>query len=266
MRNLIHKPLFKIERKNNLISFIVFSLIVGALCFLTIALFPVLKDLLADLAKESAGTGLEDMFKMDNIADYFTSNMFQMWGLFGMIYAGVLAVRLTSNNFKDGSYELIYSLNISRTKIVITKLITLLIYLTTFSLTVAVFNYVGLIIFAGISGFSTLNFLLYALLTWVITLQVGIIAFALGLISKRKFGTVASIVLSLLFYIIITVSQASMVEWLNYLSPLSVIVTDVFTLGFAALKNQWITLLVWCVIPVTLLVLGVTKFKNDDLR
>ena len=163
MGNLIHKPLFKIERKNNLISFIVFSLIVGALCFLTIALFPVLKDLLADLAKESAGTGFEDMFKMDNITDYFTSNMFQMWGLFGMIYAGVLAVRLTSNNFKDGSYELIYSLNISRTKIVITKLITLLIYLTTFSLTVAVFNYVGLIIFAGISGFSTLNFLYFSI-------------------------------------------------------------------------------------------------------
>ncbi len=261
----VNKSLYKLERKNNLKNFILFSLIVGVLCFATIALFPMLKEVLNELAQESFGTVFEDMFRMDNIADYFTANMYQIWGLLGLIYASVLAVKLTSGNFKDGSYEMIYSLNISRAKIVSTKLVRLILNTTYFTIVVALFNFVALVVFAGFSGFSALNFLAYTLVMWLITLIMGVLSFALGLFSKHKFNTLSAVVLAMVFYIIVTLAEASMTDWIGYLSPLTIVASNVLGLGFNALKQNWFILVGFSAISVLMLTFSVIKFKNDDL-
>ncbi len=262
---LVNKPLFKLERRNSIVSFILFSLIVGAICFVTIALYPVLKDAIEKLITEGDLGELENLIKMDSITEYFTSNMFQMWGLLGIIYASVLAVKLTSANFKDGSYEMLYTLNISRGQIVRTKLVRLLLNLTYFTLIVALFNYAGLAIFVGFSAFSTPNFLLYTLVMWLITLIVGALAFALGLASKRKFGVASAVVLGIVFYLIVTISEAAMVDWIGYLSPLTLSVSNVLQAGAMALSNNWYILVIWGAVAGISLWLSTLKFKNDDL-
>ena len=260
------KALYKLERKSMLKTLLIFAIITALLSFVTIALYPVLQDVLAELSTKDLGVDLDKLIEMGSITEYFTANMFQMWGLFGIIYACVLAVKLTSGSFKDKSFELVYTLNISRTTIIKTKIVRLVLNLLWFNLIAGLGAYVGLVSFAGISTFSTLNFLVYFLITLIVTLISGFIAFALGLIAKHKFSTMAGVVLAMLFYFIVTAEQVSMTSWIGYLTPMTSLSADIITTGFVALKETWISLCVWAVVSALLVVTSVLKFKNDDLR
>lgn len=259
------KALFKLERKSMLKFLLIFATITALLSFVTMALYPVLQEILAELSTKDLGVDLEQFIQMGSITDYFTSNMFQMWGLLSIIYASVLAVKLTSGSFKDKSFELVYTLNISRVTIIRTKLIRLVLNILWFNLIAGVGAYIGLAVFAGVSTFSTLNFLVYFLISLVVTLISGLLAFALGLFAKHKFSTAAGVVLAVLFYFIVTAEQVSMTSWIGYLSPLTSLSKNIIAYGFVALKDTWISLCVWVILVITMLIASIFKFKNDDL-
>lgn len=257
------KALFKLEQKNTLKLMLVFSILVGIFSFVIIALYPTLSDILNQLAKENAGTELEKLLQITNVGDYFTSNMLEIWGLFGAIFAICIAVKLTTQNFKDNSFEIVYGQNLSRKAVIKTKFLNLLLNICWFTLIVAVFSYIGLVSFIGVSKFSTLNFLVYVLIVWLITMQMGLIGFGLGMFFKRKFSTVVGVLLVLVFFIITTVSQLN-VEWVGYLSPFTVLTASILDFGFNALADYVIGLVVWSILSSLITLFGFLKFKNED--
>lgn len=261
-------PLFTLERKQNLKTLIAFTVISALMLFLVVAMFPFLDDAMAQM---------QEMFKdnkeilniltvamgTQNITTYFVAQVAQSWALVGAVYGAYLGYKLICGNFKDGSYEMLYSQNLSRIQILKQKFIRLIVNLLIFSLVNAVVGLVALLIW-GYGQFSVLNYILYALIITLMTLQVGVFSFAIASICHKKYSAITSILLVVALYFVITFAlSVESLEFLKCLTPFSVAYVDVFNSTMQAFDV--VSLVVWTIVPVALTFVGVKRFKNTDL-
>lgn len=258
----INKPLFNLSRKNGLKLFIGFGAFVSFMIVFTLALFPFIKDVVAKVPE------IGEMMVLTNIVDYFNAEAIEMWIVLVSIYSAVLAINLTTTEFKNGSYELIYTLNMSRCEIVRTKIVRLVLNTIYLNVICFVVSLACVWIFAGFGAISVVNLLIYMILAIVVTLQVGAIVFALGLINKKNFNTFIGAFIVLVMFLFTTlsgVSQDGKFDWIAYISPISTMKGDVIKSGFKGIFSNGIVLLIWTVVSTLILLLACRKFKNDDL-
>ena len=256
----INKPLFKLQRKSTMNLIIIFSVVISALMLLALGVYPMMEEMLAYMPEE-----LKGLVNMSSIAEYFNVEAFEMWIMVVSIFGCVVAINLTTKEFKNGSYELIYTLNISRGEVIRTKLLRLVLNVIYVNVAVFVASLAGLLIF-GSGQFSVVNLLVYALLAIVVTLQVSILAFSLGLINKGRFNTFGGVVIVIIMFLLTTLSiGADSIKWLGYLSPLTTMYGSIMASGFKGIPTNGILLAVWSVLSIILLILSAKKFKNDDL-
>lgn len=257
----INKPLFGLQRKSNSKLFIIFSIIVSFMLFMTIALYPTIQQV-ADQMPEL----LREMLSMSSINEYFNIEALEMWILLVSIFVSVMAINLTTNEFKNGSYEFIYTLNMSRGEIVRTKLLRLILNTIYINLICCGVSLVALSIFG--SGFSVINVFIYTLFAILVTMQIGIIVFSLGLFNKKQFSTFAGIfavIVMYLFTMLSSVTTNGKFDWLGYLSPMSTMKDSILLNGFGGVFTNGILLGAWSLISLVLLLVSYKKFKNDDL-
>lgn len=255
----INKPLFSLQRKSTKNLFLIYALIITFFAVVITALYPVLIKSMDMLPAE-----LKSLMSVNSIGEYFNTEGLDFVLLIS-IFASALAVNITTNEFKNGSYELIYTLNMSRGEILRTKLLRLV--LSIFYMNVISFSacLIPMLIVAK-GGFSIVNFIIYFLIALTVTLQVGVIIFSICLINKKhmgSFGSLAIIVVMYLFTIISAMSEE--VKSLGYLSPVSALNGTIMMDGFKGIFTNGITLGVWAVISALLLIISCKKFQNDDL-
>jgi len=256
----INKQLYILQRKSNRNLFIIFSLLVALMLVVVVSLFPIMQEVVKELPSE-----ISSMINMGSIASYFNTEALELWIFLVSIYAGRLAINLTTNEFRNGSFEMIYTLNISRGEIVRTKLLRLVINVLYINLIGYVVSLVSLFIF-GNNDFSVVNLTIYALAAFIVTLQVAICVFSLGLINKDRFSSVGGILVVLVMFLLTTISMMTeKTEWLGYLSPMSTMNGTIMLDGVKGLFTDGILLGVWSVICGLLLLISSKKFKNDDL-
>lgn len=258
----INKPLFNLQRKSNAKLFVVFGCIMAVMLFVVIALYPTIQQL-ADQMPDV----LKEMMYMGSIEQYFNLEALEVWVMLTSIFVSIMAVNITTNEFKNGSYEMIYSLNMSRGEIVRTKLIRLVLNTIYINLICFASSLVALFIFAG-EAFSVANLLIYTLFATLVTMQIAIIIFSLGLFSKKQFSTVGGVVIVIIMFLFTTMSSVAgdgKFDWIGYLSPMSTMKDSIMTNGFSGLFTDGILLGVWSIISIILLLVSCKKFKNDDL-
>ena len=258
----LNPALFKLERRKGLSTLIWFSAITAVLIFLSCAIYPAIKDVLA------GNTALAQLgITFDSMADYFNAEALEMWLLPVLLFVSCSVVMTTTNEFRNGSYELIYTLNISRCEIIRTKLVkvvldTLIINIVSFGVSA-----IGLAIFSN-GGINYLNLLVYFLMAFLVSVEVAFIIFAITLVGKKRVNMFTGIVISVVFYLFATlmnVGENGSTEALGFLTPLSALNGTIMTNGFAGIFKHGIVLAVWGAISIILLLLGVQRFKNDDL-
>jgi len=207
---------------------------------------------------------LKSLISMNSIGEYFNAEGVEFILLIA-IFATALAVNITTNEFKNGSYELIYTLNLSRGEIIRTKLLRLITSIFYIDVISCVVTLVSMLIF-GYGDFSVVNLLIYFLIALVVTLQIGVIIFSLCLINKKHFNTFGALMIVVVMYLFTMLSSmSSEVEGLGYLSPMSSLKGTIMTEGFKGMFTNGILLGVWSVISILLLIVSAKKFQNDDL-
>ena len=255
----INKPLFKLQRKSTINLLIIFSVIVAALMFMIIAIYPLMNNILSNM---SEAIGFANAL---SFSDYFNAEAFEIWILLICIFGSVLATSITTKEFKNGSYELIYTLNISRGEIVRTKLLRLILNVIYVNLITFVVSLIGLLIF-GTNQFSIVNLLIYTLFAIIVTLQIAVLVFAFGLFNKSNFNTFGGILMVIIMYLFTTLSMSvEKLKWIGYISPLTTMNGSIMVNGFKGITANGIILAVWSVITIVLLIFSMKKFKNDDL-
>ncbi len=261
-------PLYKLERKTNLKPLIIFSLLSAVVLFIVIALFPFLDDAMLQLQEIFEGN--EEMQNMlsvaigtQNITTYFVAQAAQSWALVGAIYGAYLGYKLICGNFKDGSYEILYTQNLSRTQILKHKFLRLIINLLIFSLVNTIVGLVALLIW-GYGEFNVFKYFLYALLVTLMTLQTGVLSFALATFAHKKYSVMTAMLIVVATYFIITFAlSVESLEFLKCFTPFTIAYLDVFN---ATIKTfEIVGLIAWTVVPTILAFLGVKSYKNTDL-
>ena len=261
-------PLYVLERKINLKTLIIFTVVSALLLFLVVAMFPLMEDALAQIKEmfkdnpEMQQTIVE-MMGADNIGAYFVMQGGQIWGLVACIYAACLGCTLICGNLKDGSYEMLYTQNVSRAQIIKHKFFRMLINLTIFNLTCGLVGLIAMLIW-GYGEFNVLNYFVYLLFVIIMTIQIGSLSFGLALLGKRKYTVFLSVVMAVAFYFLATLGIAGEnFEFFNYLTPFAVAFNDVLNLGIGSI-NYW-SVGIWTVVPTVLVLLGLKSYKNSDL-
>lgn len=258
----INKPLFGLQRKSTKNLLIGFAVIIAVLLFGIVVLYPVVGKAFEQMPAE-----LRDILTFNGIADYFNTEALEIWVLLVGIFVAVMAINITTKEFKNGSYELIYTLNMSRGEIVRTKLLRLIVNTLYINLVSFIASLVSLLIF-GFNEFKVVNLIVYALFATLVTLQVAVLVFSLGLLNKNKFSTAGGVIVVVVMYLFTTFSMVgsdNSTKWLGYLSPLSTMRGSIMTNGFKGVFTDGILFAVWSVISLLLLFISAKKFENDDL-
>lgn len=259
-------PLYKLERKANYKSLIVFSVIISFLLFLTMALFNFVEPLMAELVKMFEGQPeMQELFATQElkIGTYFVSEAGSFWALLAAIYGSFLGYKLINGNLKNGSSEVLYTQNASRTQIVKHKLIRLIINVAILNVVCGLVGLVAMLIW-GYGQFSVLNYLGYMLFVLILTMQVAVLSFSIALLVKQKYSSVLSVLVALGLFLIANLGlMGESFEVFNYLTPFAVALADLIESGFGVVN--YISIAIWTVIPVVTLILGIKSYKNTDL-
>ncbi len=259
-------PLYKLERKANYKSLIVFSVIISFLLFLTMALFNFVEPLMAELVKMFEGQPeMQELFATQElkIGTYFVSEAGSFWALLAAIYGSFLGYKLINGNLKNGSSEVLYTQNASRTQIVKHKLIRLIINVAILNVVCGLVGLVAMLIW-GYGQFSVLNYLGYMLFVLILTMQVAVLSFSIALFAKQKYSSVLSVLVALGLFLIANLGlMGESFEVFNYLTPFAVALADLIESGFGVVN--YISIAIWTVIPVVTLIFGIKSYKNTVL-
>ena len=263
-------PLYRLERKLNYKALIAFTAIAVAFTVLVIAIYPLMNDMLQDLIAmlgQEQGEALAAMMGASDFNSYFIMNGAQSWGLIAVVYGSYLGYTLVASNFKEHSATMLYSLNVTRNKVLNSKIARLKINVILFNLLTAIIS-LSVILIYGFEGVSIVNFLIYTLFMTIVTLISGLIMFALSAMDIKGVNTITSIVFPITLVLFATFAMIDeSIRFLQYFSPISLVLTDasetVLSSGFAGIN--YYVLLAWAGLAVVLLPFAYYKFNKKDL-
>ncbi len=133
------KAVFLRELKLNLKTFLIWSLAVGGLGFSCILLYQSMEGEMQQMADAFSNMGaFSDAFGMSTLSlstltGYFATEIGAVHGLGGGMFAAILAVGILSKEEEGHTGEFLYSLPVSRTKVVIAKALCVVIALLGFT-------------------------------------------------------------------------------------------------------------------------------------
>lgn len=260
--NFVNPALFKLEQKKGRSAFIWFSTITAVLVFVACALYSFVAESLAELDVLS-NLG----FSMANMAEYFNAEALEMWIFPVVLFVACASISAVTSEFRNGSFELIYSLNMSRCEIVRTKFVKVLLDAVVINLIAFGFSVLGLAIFSP-EGIFISQLLVYLLIAIAVSVEVEMFVFAIALIGKKRINHFTGVIVSLLFYLFAGlkgVGANGSTEFLGYFSPLSSVSGTIITNGFSGIFAGGIVLAVWGVVSLLMLLIATRKFRTDDL-
>lgn len=253
--------LFKLERKLNFKSLLLFTGICAWLIIITIAIYPIMKDQLSQLTDVPA-----ELLGVQDVRAYFTMQIGQNWIMLALILGSYLGYQLVASNFRNGSSVLLYSQNLSRNQILGVKLLRMFINLLIFNIICAIVGFIGVSIL-DFGAVNVGNYLIYTLLMTIMSFQMGLLMFGLTTIYLKKIAPFFSFALPILLLVFSSLSLiSSSVEFLKYISPSSIMTSISNSILVSGFSNvDFISLAVWTVAPILVLIAGFVNFNKKDL-
>lgn len=218
--------MFKREMKVNFKNFLVWALILICIFLVVFLIYPsivsgdnikMLNEMMKMFPEELLKAFNMDISSIDSAYGWLKSEGFVFVLLITGCYSGILGSNLLLKEENDKTIEYLNTLPVKRRDIVISKLLSGLIYVISIIICLAIFNYIGL----SISGtFDKKQFLLLS----ITPIFSSIVIFSLCMFlstfthkTKKMFGLSLGIVF--VSYILKMLSElSSTVEWLKYLS------------------------------------------------
>ncbi|MBP3197126.1 MAG: ABC transporter permease subunit [Butyrivibrio sp.] len=192
------------ELKLNLKTFLIWTISVGAIGFICILMYQSMEGDMKDMADMFSNMGaFSDAFGMSTLsiatlAGFFATEVGTVHGLGSGMYAAILAIDIISKEEDRHSGEFLFTLPVSRSKVLTAKGICVTIMLILFTLICAIF-YVAGFWYLG-EKVPTSEFATFMLRQLLMNIEIAAICFAISAISgKSKMGMGLGI--TLFFYV-----------------------------------------------------------------
>ena len=260
------KALFALDFKVNLKAFIIWAVVLSVFMVALITVYPMMVEMLSSLDPATSSWMDASALQFGDILEYHYMVGTEIFGLGGAIFAAILALNLIGRDFKHGYYENIYTNGLSRTNIVMTRYLQL--FLQVFLLNLACT--LVMLITIPLCSDTAINFgsfFAFSGMLFVLHMMVATIVYGITIMIPRKIGLGICLGLPLILYVInmlihyVNIGSDSL-GFLEFFTPFSLFTNGTGTNFFHDFSIP--TLIVWLVVPISLMLFGVWKNKKID--
>lgn len=227
------KILLKMEYRRAIKANLAWSLGVSSMVFLIIVLYPLVKDIYAQIPDELMAIMAQFGGIPEDVLEYFATEGAMMLQLFGAIYAGLLGFNMIAVFEKDRLAEMMYTQGIPKKDFFISKWLVLSLMILQFTLINGIVGYMGFLIIA--ESFDLGNYILFTVLNGVMYVHIAGLGLILALLTRQSVKSMVALLIPLPLYILALVSTLTdhdLVKALKYFSPFT------FSDPVSILKNQ----------------------------
>lgn len=255
------KALAFMEFKRNYKGMILWSIGVSVMIFLIIVLYPLVKDIYNQLPPEMAELMEQFGGLPENVLEYYATEVAMLLQIFGTIFAALLGYNMISTVEKEKTAEVLYTLPVSKLSFYFSKLLSLSILISGFSLINYLVGYLGflstgeMVDFGQYTLFSTLNLVLY--------LYIAYLGFFLALLLSATVKNMVALIIPLPLYILTILSSLTDNEWLEkvkYLSPFTF--SDPVEILKTDFSFEYISFIIYSLLTIGVLTFGYYLYKK----
>lgn len=254
------------ELKRGRLPLLIWAAAIASMMAIAVLLYPEMAPQMSEMEEMMANMGsLSDAFGMDslqfgNFIDYFAMECGSVMGLGGAIFAAITGFAILGKEEREHTAEFLYTHPLSRTRILLEKLLALAAQIILLNLIVAVVT-VGAIALIGEEvdvGVLCLLLLSYLLLE----LEIAQLCFG---ISSFLHGGGLGIGLGLaigMYFLNLLANIAEEAKWLKYLTPFA------YTEGADIVKEHALNttyLLIGAGLTAAVLIAAFLRFRKKDL-
>jgi len=222
--------LFKLEFKRSFKSLMIWSISLALSLLIVIVIYPMVDEMFEALEQmidylESIDSGLVSMLETfggipDSGIEYFATEGAMFLQLLGGIFAAIVGFGIINKDEKEKTVEVIYTLPISRSNILLTKIIVVAVNLFIFMLIQVVMVVLGFLMVAP--GEDISQMWVFGLFDYLMFLMIAYLSMFLSLILKPNQSNFLAIAIPFPLYIITVIAYATdqaFLKALKYLSP-----------------------------------------------
>jgi len=273
MKKFINYPLLYIELKRGFKSNMIWSIALGLSLLSIVAIYPMVKGMMQSLVELMENMDpsnpflqiLEDFGGIPHSAiEYFATEGALILQLVGGIYAAILGYSMINRDEKEKTNEVLYTLPISRTHALFSKIIAILIHIFIFTFIQFGLSTLGFLV---IDELELLNiFWLFGLLNFLMFSMIAFFGLFLAALLKPNQSSLLAVAIPFPFYIVTVISQAtnnSILKALKYVSPF----TFVEPVGFLKTDYgfEWVNFIVFMILTCILVVITHIKYKHRQI-
>jgi len=255
--------LFKLEFSRSFKSLLTWSLSIGFTMAFVIVLYPMVIDIYSAIPAEYQS--FLDAFGgvPHNVVEYYATEGVMMLQLFGGIFAALEGYSALNRDDKEKTVECIYQLPYSRSVILTTKLLKVIINVMLFSIIVYLMSLLSFIIIG--ESFDGVKFLIFNLYNTIMFVVLAILGFALVVFMKPTQKSMGAIAFPFVFYIISVISSVTnndTLQLLKHITPFTFAnPVDILKLGA---DFEWISFVVFVGLSIVLTILAYWRFQKRE--
>ncbi len=266
--------LFKLEFRRSLKGFLIWSFSLGLTLFLVIMIYPVVQDMMDALddmlayleSIDSSFVGFLETFGgiPENGIEYFATEGALFLQLLGGIYAAILGFNIIQKDEKEETVEVLHVLPLSRSSILLTKMMHVLITILLFTFIQIGFVHLGFLFVSP--NESMIELWTFGFFDFIMFLMISYLAMGLALLLKPKTSPLVSIAIPFPLYIITMIAFATdndALKALKYLSPFT------FTEPVGWLKDhvdfEWLNFYIFIGLTVIVIILSFVFYKKRQM-
>lgn len=255
------KTLLKMEFKRSYKSFLIWAIIMVSTLVLFTVIYPIYEDLFVNLPAEMLQMLQGFGGVPTNILEYFTVESASMYLMIGPIYASMLGFNLVSVFEREKSAEILFTTNVDKKYFYFSKMIVLVVLLTSFSLINFLGSYLTMLFFDQSIQVNLL--VLYFLMMNISFIVIGIMAFTLALLLNLGTNPLISMTLPIIFIVIQFLGKLTNNAFLTnllYLTPFAF--SDPTTIIVKQNGIEWLNFSIYILISIGLLVFNYYKYQR----
>lgn len=263
----------KLEIKRSFKQNMIWSFALGLSLLAIVAIYPFVKDMMQSIfdfmeSMDPSNPFLQIMNEFGGIPTsaigYFATEGAMILQLVGGIYAATLGYGLINKDERENTHEVLYTLPISKTKLMQAKLAAMFVHIFIFTCIQFALSTIGFII---IDEWVMMDiFWLFGLINFFLFSMIAILALLLALVLKPKQSGLLAVVVPFPFYIMTIIAQATdqaILKGLKYASPF----TFADPVGFLKTNYEfnWINMLTFFLFSLLIIFFVIKYYKRREI-
>lgn len=258
--------LIRHELRAHRVSLIVWSAVIASMTLLTMCLYPAFKDQTAALSSMfsmmgpfTAALGL-DQLDFTTAMGFYGIETGTMLSVGGAMFAALVGIALLSKEEGGHTAEFLLTQPISRSRVVLEKLLALLALLLLLNVFCLIIGWLSFPLIGEPVDIS--RFLLFHALQLLVQVEIGCLCFGLSAFARRSQIGVGLGLSLLLYFVSLIVNMVDSVQFLRYITPFSYAEASVvFTNGTV----EWELLAVGLALTLLGVAAAFAKYRAKDI-